>query len=86
MNLKGEFDEEQIEDLHDDIVSGLKQNFKRVNVNVMTAKTIDVIVYADAATFSDSHSIYSFIRNMLKGKAETKKLNVTRKFILMDVE
>ena len=86
MNLKGEFDEEQIEDLHDDIVSGLKQNFKRVNVNVMTAKTIDVIVYADAAEFSDSQSIYSFIRNTLKGKATTKKINITKKFILMDVE
>lgn len=86
MNLKGEFDEEQIEDLHDDIVSGLKKSFKRVNVNVMTAKTIDVIVYADAAEFSDSQSIYSFIRNTLKGKATTKKINITKKFILMDVE
>ena len=86
MNIKGDFDEEQIEDLHDDIASGLKKTFKRVNVNVMTAKTIDMIVYADPAEFPDSQSVYSFIRNMLKGKADTKKVNVTRKFILMDVE
>ncbi|WP_295098875.1 DUF6175 family protein [uncultured Fibrobacter sp.] len=86
MNLKGDFDEEQIEDLHDDIASGLKKSFKRVNVNVMTAKAIDMIVYADPAEFPDSQSVYSFIRNMLKGKADTKKVNVTRKFILMDVE
>ncbi len=86
MNIKGEFDEEEIEDLHDDIASGLKKAFKRVNVNVMTAKTIDVIIYADGNEFQDSQSVYSAIRGMLKGKGQTKKINLTRKLILMDIE
>jgi hypothetical protein len=86
MNIKGEFDEEQIEDLHDDIASGLKKAFKRVNMNVMTAKTIDAVIYADANEFPDSQSVYSAIRGMLKGKGQTKKINLTRKLILMDIE
>lgn len=86
MNIKGEFDEEEIEDLHDDIASGLKKAFKRVNVNVMTAKTIDAIIYADGNEFPDSQSVYNAIRGMLKGKGQTKKINLTRKLILMDIE
>lgn len=85
MNIKGAFDEEDIEDLHDDIVTGLKQSFNRVTVNVMTAKTIDLIVYANPKEFDDAQSIYSFIRKLLKEKAQTKKVNVTRKLILMDI-
>ena len=87
MNIKGEFDEEdEIEDLHDDIVQGLKKIFKHVNVNVMSAKTIDVVVYADADEHPDSQTVYGSIREMLKNRANTKKINLTRKLILMDVE
>lgn len=86
INIKGDFDEEEVEDLHDDIVSLLKSNFKRVNLNVMTAKTIDATIYADAEKFPDSQEIYGFVRNSLKGKNEAKKVNITRKLILMDIE
>lgn len=85
MNIKGEFDEEEIEDLHDDVVSFLKKNFMRVNVNVMTAKTIDAIIYADATKFPDSQEIYGFIRKSLKEKFQAKKINITKKLILMDI-
>ena len=85
MNIKGEFDEEEIEDLHDDIISGLKKSFKHVTVNVATAKTIDATLYADPGEFPDSQSIYSAIRGMLKSKGQTKKVNLTRKLILMDI-
>lgn len=86
MNIKGEYDEEGIEDLHDDIVQGLKKTFKRVNVNVMTDKTIDLILYADANEYPDTQIVYGSIREMLKNRAKTKKINLTRKLILMDVE
>ena len=85
MNIKGDFDDEQIEDLHDDISQGLKKAFKFVNINVMTAKTIDLTLYADGNEYPDTQSIYSYIRSMLKGKASTKKINLTKKLILMDV-
>ncbi len=85
MNIKGEFDEDEIEDIHDDIVTLLKQGFIRVNVNSMTSKTMDIIVYADATKFPDSQEIYSFIRKSLKDKLQTKKINLTRKLILMDI-
>lgn len=86
INIKGDFDEEEVEDLHDDIVSLLKSNFKHVNLNVMTAKTINATIYADAEKFPDSQEIYGFVRNSLKGKNEAKKVNITRKLILMDIE
>lgn len=85
MNIKGEYDEDEIEDIHDDIVSLLKQAFIRVNVNAMTSKTMDIIVYADASKFPDSQEIYSFIRKSLKDKLQTKKINLTKKLILMDI-
>jgi len=86
MNIKGEFEEEEVEDLHDEIAQGLKQEFMRVNFNSMSAKTLDITLYADAKKYSDSQSVYSFIRNMLKEKHSSKKINITRKLILMDVE
>lgn len=86
MNFKGEFDEEKIEDLHDDIAQVLKGTFNKVNINAMTDKTFDVIVYVDENEYPDSQVVYATIRELLKGKASTKKINLTRKLILMDVE
>jgi hypothetical protein len=86
INIKGAFDEDEIEDLHDDIVSLLKKNFLRVNMNVMTSKTIDATVYAESGKFPDSQEIYSLIRDSLKDKTQAKKISITRKLILMDLE
>ena len=52
----------------------------------MTDKTFDVIVYVDENEYPDSQVVYATIRELLKGKASTKKINLTRKLILMDVE
>ena len=86
MNIKGEFDEEEIEDLHDDIAAGLKKAFKRVNVNVMTAKTIDLTVFADMAKFGDAQEVYSYIRRGMKGSVNVKKINITKKLILIEMK
>ena len=85
MNLKSDFTDSQIEELQDNIVKDLKNTFNSITVNVMTNKTIDLIVYADPARFSDSQEVYSEIRQLLKAFAETKKINITKKLILMDV-
>ena len=50
MKLQGDFDEQRVEDIQDDVNQLLKKAFKRVNVNVMTAKTIDLTVFADMNT------------------------------------
>lgn len=85
MNIKAEVDEEEAEDLHDDIVSILKNTFKKVTTNVSTPKTIDAIIYVDPEEYPDSQSIYSTIRETLKSKGQSKKINLTRKLILMDI-
>lgn len=85
MNLKGEFTDSQIEDLHDFTVSSLKKTFNSVTVNVLTEKTIDLVVYADPGRYADSQEVYSEIRKILKSNAETKKINITKKLILMDL-
>jgi len=85
MNLKGEFTDNQIEDLHDVAVQSLKKNFNSVVVNVLTDKTIDLVVYVDPTRFTDAQDVYSQIRQLLKGNAETKKINITKKMILMDL-
>lgn len=85
MNLKGEYTDSQIEDLHDIVVKNLKSSFSSVTVNVLTDKTIDVVVYALPDQFADSQEVYSHIRQQLKPAAETKKINLTKKLILMDL-
>lgn len=85
MNLKGDFSDSQIEDLHDYAVSSLKKTFNSVTVNVLTEKTIDLVVYADPGKYADSQEVYSEIRKILKNSAETKKINITKKLILMDL-
>jgi uncharacterized ubiquitin-like protein YukD len=54
-------------------------------MNVMTDKTMDMVVYADPHRYGDSQEVYSQIRNLLKSVAETKKINITKKLILMDL-
>lgn len=85
MNLKGEFTDSQIEDIHDAAVQSLRKNFNSVTVNVMTDRTIDLVVYADPGRYTDAQDVYSQIRQLLKGQAETKKINITKKMILMDL-
>lgn len=85
MNLKGEYTDGQIEELQEAVAKTMKESFSSIVINVMTAKTIDITVYADPAKFADSQEVYSRIRTLLKPLAETKKLNITKKLILMDV-
>ena len=86
MKLQGEFDEQRVEDIHDDVNMLVKKAFKRVNVNVMTAKTIDMTVFADMDKFSDSQEVYSYIRRSLKGSVNVKKINITKKLILVELK
>ena len=85
MNLKGEYADTQVEELQEAVSKAMKETFNSIVINVMTAKTIDITVYADPAKFADSQEVYSRIRNLLKPLAETKKLNITKKLILMDI-
>ena len=85
INIKGEYSDSQTEDLHDAIMKGLKGNFSSVKVNVMTAKTLDFVIYASAVKYKDTQEVYSKIRQILKPLAETKKNNITRKLILMEL-
>lgn len=84
-NIKGEYSDSQTEDLHDAIMKGLKSNFSSVKVNVMTAKTLDFVIYASPLKYKDSQEIYSKLRQIFKPIAETKKNNITRKLILMEL-
>lgn len=85
VNIKGEYSDSQTEDLHDAIMKGLKSNFNSVKVNVMTAKTLDFVIYANPLKYRDSQEVYSKIRQIFKPIAETKKNNITRKLILMEL-
>lgn len=85
MNLKGEYTDGQVEELQDAVSKFMKSSFNSIVINVMTEKTIDMTVYADPAKFADSQEVYSHIRNQLKSHAEAKKLNITKKLILMDI-
>ncbi len=86
MKLQGEFDEQRVEDIQDDVNQLLKKAFKRVSVNVMTAKTIDLTVFADMNKFSDSQEVYSYIRRGMKGSVTVKKINITKKLILIELK
>ena len=85
INIKGEYSDSQTEDLHDAIMKGLKSNFNSVKMNVMTAKTLDFVIYANPIKYKDSQEIYSKLRQIFKPIAETKKINITRKLILMEL-
>ena len=85
VNIKGEYSDSQTEDMHDAIMKGLKGNFNSVKVNVMTAKTLDFVIYANPLKYKDSQEVYTKIRQILKPIAETKKNNITRKLILMEL-
>lgn len=86
MNLKGEYTDSQLEDIQDDIVKRMKNIFNKVRVNTITPQTIDLVVYANAEKIDDAQAAYSEIRGALKSFAETKKVNLTKKLIIMDVK
>ena len=86
MKLQGDFDEQRVEDIQDDVNMLVKKAFKRVNTNVQTAKTIDMTVFADMDKFGDSQEVYSYIRRGLKGSVTVRKINITKKLILIELK
>lgn len=86
MNIKGAYGDSQLEDLQENVVSNLKASFNKVKVNAMTAQTIDIVVYADPEKIDDAQSTYSEIRKLLKSLAETKKISISKKLIIMDIK
>ncbi|PZW73717.1 MULTISPECIES: hypothetical protein [unclassified Fibrobacter] len=86
MNIKGDYSDSQLEDLQENVVNNLKASFNKVKVNTMTAQTIDLVAYADPEKVDDAQSVYSEIRKLLKSLAETKKISITKKLIIMDVK
>ncbi|WP_288800452.1 DUF6175 family protein [uncultured Fibrobacter sp.] len=86
MNLVGDFDEDFIEDIHEQITMNIPGLFQKVIFNVMTEKTVDITVYANPAKYSDSQAIYSAIRGKLKSVVGVKKTNITKKLIFMDLK
>ena len=86
MKLQGDFDEQRVEDIQDDVNMLAKKAFKRVNTNVQTAKTIDMTVFADMDQFADSQEVYSYIRRGLKGSVTVRKINITKKLILIELK
>ena len=86
MNITGEYSDSALEDLHDQITQSLKGKFNKVKINAMTSKTIDLVVYAPSDKFEDVNDVYRTIRQTLKSTAETKKLNITKKLIVMEVK
>ena len=86
MNITGEYSDSALEDLQDQITQNLKAKFNKVKVNAMTAKTIDLVVYAESSKFEDVNEVYRTIRQTLKPMAETKKQNITKKLIVMEVK
>ena len=86
MKLQGDFDEQRVEDIQDDVNMLAKKAFKRVNTNVQTAKIIDMTVFADMDKFADSQEVYSYIRRGLKGSVTVRKINITKKLILIELK
>ncbi len=86
ISITNEFDENFIEDLHEEITSFLQRNFKQLVINTMTEKTIDVFLFADPKIYSNSQEIYSAIRSKLKSMVTVKKNNITKKLILMEIK
>lgn len=86
MNLVGDFAEDFIEDIHEQITMDIPGLFQKVIFNVMTEKTVDMTVYANPAEYSDSQAIYSAIRAKLKSVVGVKKTNITKKLIFMDLK
>lgn len=86
MKLQGDFDEQRVEDIQDDVNMLAKKAFKRVITNVQTAKTIDMTVFADMDKFADSQEVYSYIRRGLKGSVTVRKINITKKLILIELK
>ena len=86
MNITGSYSDSDLEDLQDQITQKLKKTFNKVKINSMTAKTIDLVVYADPVKFEDVNEVYRTIRQATKPLAETKKLNITKKLIVMEVK
>lgn len=85
MNISGSYEATQLEDLQDRITQSLKEKFPKVKVNSMTAKTLDLVVYAHAAEFEDVNEVYRTIRETLRPMAESKKQNITKKLIVMEI-
>lgn len=86
INITGEYGDSELEDLQDHVTDALKKQFNKVKVNSITSKTMDLVVYADPAQYEDVNEVYRTIRQATKGLVETKKQNITKKLIVMEMK
>ena len=79
-------DPENADESFSRIARVLRNNFAKVETNSMTSKTGDFTVYAKANSTADAFELYDQIRTALKASFQVKKINLTKKLIILEVQ
>jgi len=85
INIQGDFDENQREDIGFAISRAIKQNTKSSKENVATDQTFDYLVWVDSKKISDSRELYAALKQDYSSKGQLRSVNITRKLILLKV-
>ncbi len=80
----GEFDEDELEDIQDDISDLIDEQFDLNKENIVTDKTMDYLVWAKKDDYKKASKIYRMFKKKVKS-ARIRKVNINRKLIILSI-
>ncbi len=88
INLSTDFDEDQIEEIQFALMDGIEDMSKSSKENIITAQTIDYLIWCDPEKYDKSSKVYRYLKKYFKDEetdGTLRKVNVNRKMILLKV-
>lgn len=82
----GDLTDDQANELSDLLSKSLRENFNKMQIISMTRTTFDFLVYADIAKYEDAQMVYEAISGALDGRAKVRKLNITKKLLILEIQ
>ena len=85
-NVTGSFSEDEIEAIQEDISILIDEEFAKAKENIVSAKTMDYLVWARNDEFKRGSQIYRFFKKKMAKRAKIKQININRKLLILGIE
>ncbi len=89
INLSTEFDEDEIEEVQFAVMDAIEEVANKSKENIVTAQTLDYLIWCDGEKFDKSSKIYRYIKKYFKKEGTSgvlRRVNVNRKMVILKVD
>jgi len=89
VNLSTEFDEDEVEEVQFALMDAVEEVANKSKENIVTAQTLDYLIWCDADKYDKSSKIYRYIKKYFKKEGTSgvlRRVNVNRKMVILKVD